>query len=121
MLAKADIIILGLQIHDVGLRSQTPLSEAELLDSKVALIQALIPLGLQAVAEALEQEITGLVGHRYSRTGGRPGHVRWDHQRGSMYLMDQKLPLAYPRVRRSPSAGGGPPDHVSWAAASPLS
>lgn len=36
---------------------------------RVALIQALIPLGLKAVAEALEAEVTNLAGERYSRTG----------------------------------------------------
>ena len=47
------------------------------LDSKVALIQALIPVGLKAVAEALETEVVALVGQRYSRTGGQPDLVRW--------------------------------------------
>jgi len=37
--------------------------------SRVALIQALIPLGLKVVAEALEAEVTDLAGERYSRTG----------------------------------------------------
>jgi hypothetical protein len=36
---------------------------------RVALIHALIPLGLKAVAEALEAEVTNLAGERYSRTG----------------------------------------------------
>jgi transposase-like protein len=72
---------------------------AESVDAKVALIQALIPLGLEAVAEALEDELVALAGPRYSRTGGRPGVVRWGHQRGSVYLLDQKLPILYQRVR----------------------
>ena len=45
-------------------RSLTRLPEAETIDSKVALIQALIPLGLQVVAEALEDEVTVLAGPR---------------------------------------------------------
>ena len=68
--------------NDGSCRSRTRLPEAETIDSKVALIQALIPLGLQAVAEALEEEVTALAGPRYSRTGDQPGRVRWGHQRG---------------------------------------
>ena len=43
----------------------------EEIDSTVALIQALIPLGVQAVGEALAAEVTALAGTRYCRTGGR--------------------------------------------------
>ncbi len=68
-------------------------------DSLIALIQALIPLGLQAVPEALEKEVTALAGTRYSRTGGQPGVVRWSAQPGSVYLLDQKLPTTYTQVR----------------------
>ena len=72
---------------------------AEASDANVALIQALIPLGLQAVAEALEAEVVALAGARYRRTGGQAGVVRWGQQRGSVYLADQKLPIPVPRVR----------------------
>ena len=65
----------------------------------VALIQAVIPLGLPAVGDVLQQEVTELAGERYSRTGGQPEYVRWCRQRGSVYLLDQKLPITYPRVR----------------------
>jgi len=73
-----------------------PLAE---LDAQVALIQALIPLGLQAVGDALKAEVVALAGPRYGRTGGRPGLVRWGQQPGSVYLADQKLPIPVPRVR----------------------
>jgi transposase-like protein len=69
------------------------------VDAQVALIQALIPVGLQAVGEALEVEVTALAGARYQRTGRQPGHVRWSQQQGSVYLGDQKLPIRFPRVR----------------------
>jgi transposase-like protein len=69
------------------------------MNSRVALIQALIPLGLAAVAEALAQEVTTLAGARYARTGGQPALVRWGQQSGSVYLADQKVPVAVPRVR----------------------
>lgn len=68
-------------------------------DVTVALIQELIPLGLQAVADVLAAEVTRLAGPRYSRTGGAPGHVRWSREQGSVYLLDQKLPITYQRVR----------------------
>jgi len=68
-------------------------------DAKVALIQELIPLGLQAVADVLAAEVTRLAGPRYSRTGGAPGHVRWSREQGSVFLLDQKLPITYQRVR----------------------
>jgi transposase-like protein len=67
--------------------------------TRIALIQALIPLGLMAVEEALQQEVEHLAGPRYARTGGRPGHVRWSKERGSVYLLDQKVPITYQRVR----------------------
>jgi hypothetical protein len=65
----------------------------------VALIQALIPLGLKAVAEALEAEVTDLAGEWYSRTGRQPGVVWWSRQEGSVYLLDQKVPVRYRWVR----------------------
>jgi len=74
-------------------------STPEEIDSTVALIQALIPLGLHAVGKALEAEVVALAGARYRRTDGRPGVVRWGQQPGSVYLADQKLPIPVPRVR----------------------
>jgi transposase-like protein len=65
----------------------------------VAMIQALIPLGLRAVNDALQQEVTRLAGRRYARDDGQPHVVRWGHQAGSVFLADQKLPVRVPRVR----------------------
>lgn len=65
----------------------------------LAMIQALIPLGLRAVEEALLAEVTALAGPRYARDDERPAVVRWGAQRGSIYLADQKLPITVPRVR----------------------
>lgn len=65
----------------------------------LAMIHALIPLGLKAVEEALQQEVTALAGARYAHADGRPGVVRWGAQAGSIYLADQKVPIAVPRVR----------------------
>jgi putative transposase len=69
------------------------------LDTMVPLIQALIPLGLQAFGEVMRAEVAALAGARYSRTGGQPGLVRWGRQRGSIFLADQKVPVAVQRVR----------------------
>ena len=75
--------------------------EAPLDDGTVALslIQALIPLGLQAVEDALQQEVLALAGARYAHADGHAGIARWGRQRGSVYLADQKLPITVPRVR----------------------
>jgi len=63
------------------------------------MIQALIPLGLRAVEDALQEEIRALAGTRYARDDGRPDVVRWGTQPGSIFLADQKLPITVPRVR----------------------
>jgi len=72
---------------------------ADDLGARVAVIQALIPLGLEAVRDELEREVKALAGAWYARGDGRPGHVRWSKERGSVYLGDQKLPIVYQRVR----------------------
>ncbi len=69
------------------------------VDTRVELIQALIPIGLEAVNEVLQQEVCQLAGERYSRAGGVPGHARWGAQRGSVYLADHKVAITVPRVR----------------------
>ena len=68
-------------------------------DAKVALIQELIPLGLLWVEDALQQEVEQLAGVRYQREDDRRGVVRYGTQPGSIYLADQKLGIAVPRVR----------------------
>lgn len=74
-------------------------TQLEPLDARVELIQALIPLGLEAVNDALQQEVTALAGQRYARQDGHAGYARWGAQRGSVYLADQKVTLDVPRVR----------------------
>ena len=64
----------------------------------LAMIQALIPLGLRAVEAALQEEVRALAGARYAHDD-QPGLVRWGRQAGSIYLADQKLPITVPRVR----------------------
>lgn len=69
------------------------------IDAKVELIQTLIPLGLMHVEEELMREVERLAGPRHSRGEGLPGHVRWGRQGGSVFLLDQKVPVVVPRVR----------------------
>jgi putative transposase len=78
-------------------KTEKMLKEMQTKDSlKVEIIQALIPLGLMAVEDLLQQEVKQLAGERYSR-GGK--NRRWGKQPGSVYLRDQKLPINVPRVR----------------------
>ena len=87
-------------IHKDDATSQTPTQEEmTALDTRIALIQALIPLGLDAVAEELQQEVSRLAGDRYSRKAQQNPNRRWGSQQGSVYLSDQKVPISVPRVR----------------------
>ena len=72
----------------------------ENMETRVALIQTLIPIGLQCVNELLQQEVEQLVGPRYSRHKDGPREsYRWGQQGGSVYLGEQKIPVKVPRVR----------------------
>lgn len=65
-------------------------------DVTTELIQSLIPLGLMAVSDKLQEEVARLAGAKHGREGE---NYRWGHQNGSVYLMDQKFPIKVPRVR----------------------
>ena len=47
-------------IHQTDVTPQTPLEELSALDTRIALV----PLELDAVAEELQNEVTGLIGQR---------------------------------------------------------
>lgn len=65
------------------------------VDSRVELIQALIPLGLMKVQEELEAEVSSLAGDRYSR-----GPVaRHGKNPGSVVIGGQRVGIEVPRVR----------------------
>ncbi len=66
------------------------------VDVKVSLIQALIPVGLEKVSVLLQDEVLRLAGA--PRKHGKI-NTRWGSQGGSVYLLDQKLPIDVPRVR----------------------
>lgn len=65
--------------------------------SRVALIQALIPLGLMKVQEELEAEVRSLAGVRYSRGS----FIRYGKNPGSVVLGGQRVGVDVPRVRDS--------------------
>jgi len=67
--------------------------------AKAEMIQALIPLGLMAVGEMLEEELEELTGARYGRAGGREGMVRYGSNPGSVRLAGQRVAMRVPRVR----------------------
>ena len=71
-------------------------SYSEDFDVKMSVIQELIPLGLKAVAEELQNEVTLLAGEKHSRG---TDNARWGRQNGSVYIRDQKFPILVPRVR----------------------
>ena len=89
---------IGRKGKDVGV-VPVPVRTAPDVDTRVALIQALIPVALEKVHQELKEDVEWLAGARYVRTGRQPGHVRWTRQRGSIYLADQKIPIEVPRVR----------------------
>ena len=88
----------GVRIQRQGkVKEVGPVAVPTDVDSRVALIKALIPLRLEAVAEALEAEVIGLGGEQYSRTGGSQG---WCGGAGN------KAPCTS-WIRRCPSGSGG--------------
>jgi transposase-like protein len=67
-------------------------------ESRLSMIQMLIPLGLKAVEEELQAEIRAKAGSdRYGRTGS--SIKRWGRNPGSVYVGDQKLRVDVPRIR----------------------
>jgi len=84
------------KVEEVGPDAGVALGE---WDVRAVLLQALIPLGLEAARALFEDEVTALAGPRYARNDGTAHRVRWGRQQGSIYLADQKLALPVPRVR----------------------
>ena len=69
------------------------------LDTKVEMIQALIPLGVEKFKEEALRAVGELAGPWYRRSGGDRRYYRWGSERGSVYMADQKVPVRVPRVR----------------------
>jgi transposase-like protein len=71
---------------------------AGVANGRIELIQSLIPIGLEAVNEELQAEVTRLTGgSEYERTGS--GRSRWGSNPGSVCLGGQKVVVEVPRVR----------------------
>ena len=68
-------------------------------DVRLTMIQRLIPLGLAAVHDALQEEVEALCGARYARKDNNSPNRRWGRQQGSAYLADQRTAVRVPRVR----------------------
>jgi len=69
------------------------------LDTKVELIQRLIPLGLMHVQETLAAEVEELAGARHAhKTNGEAGY-RYGSNPGSVRIGGQRLGIRVPRVR----------------------
>ncbi len=79
-----------------ALQEMMGLKDINDIDVKVALIQVLIPEGLEAVNEKLQEEVNRPAGKEYQH--GKK-NTRWGRQSGSVYLRDQKVPIDVPRVR----------------------
>jgi len=68
-------------------------------EAKIEMIKLLIPLGLDAIKEVLEEEVNHLAGERYRHNGG--DIKRWGKNNGSVYLGNQKVKMKVPRVRNT--------------------
>lgn len=71
--------------------------EFSINSSKIELIQMLVPLGVEAVNDMMQEEIEMLIGKRYKHTYSEI--KRWGSNPGSVYLGGQKIPLKVPRIR----------------------
>ena len=74
----------------------------------LAMIQALIPLGLRAVGEALQAEVAALAGARYAHDDGRPEVVRW-HRTGPLSAdmhSRHRLAASDPQAQHTPEGIG---------------
>ncbi len=79
--------------------------------SKAMMIQMLIPIGLKAVEEMLQEEVTKLTGDRYSHSDTE--NKRWGSNPGSVYLGEEKVGIKVPRVRNTTTGSEVPLDSYS--------
>jgi len=93
---KKMILKRGMRINGKAEQAIQELGRDMDFEGRMAAIQALIPLGLEAVAKELQMEVSNLAGARHSRGGDVK---RWGKNPGSVYLGDQKVKVVVPRVR----------------------
>jgi putative transposase len=73
--------------------------EALQRSERLLLIRQLIPIGLMAVAEELQQEINELVSQSIDSKTGKPNIKRHGSNPGSVILGNQRVPIRVPRIR----------------------
>ena len=88
---KKMIIKKGKRINAKARQTISELERDMKRESRLSMIQALIPLGMKAVEEELQMEIRELAGERYSRGGN---FSRWGENPGSVFLGDRSFLLA---------------------------
>lgn len=69
------------------------------MESRIQLILQLIPLGLMAIQDILEQEVLSLCGPKYSRKSDATLAFRHGTNPGTVRLLDQRVPVKVPRIR----------------------
>jgi len=68
-------------------------------EAKIAMIQMLLPLGLEAIKDTLLQEVQSLAGQRYEHSDRAV--KRWGSNPGSVFLGNQKVDITVPRIRNT--------------------
>ena len=69
------------------------------MNTRLELIRALIPIGLCAVYEELDREVSELAGQAHKRKGNTQRNYRYGNNPGSIKLSGQRIPVKVPRVR----------------------
>ena len=82
-----------------ALKEMVELGTIDDMDARLSCIQALIPIGIKAVGEELQKEFLKVVGARYKHDD-KP-NTSWGQRPGSVYLLDQKVPVTIPRARNT--------------------
>jgi len=93
---KAMVVGQGRVINEKARATIEAIEQSQGRESRLAMIQMLVPLGLESVERELQQELKELMGERYARGGEL---TRWGRNDGSVYLGDQKVAIRVPRVR----------------------
>ena len=73
--------------------------EAQQVDSRIERFQLLVPVGLMAIAEELNQEEERLAGPRYARLSGENKGYRHGTNPGTVKFLGQSVPMEFSRVR----------------------
>ena len=69
------------------------------LNGRVEMIRSLIPLGLIAIYDELDEEVARWAGEKHSRKPADQPYYRHGANRGTVELASQRVPIRLPRVR----------------------